>query len=308
MTVPRLSAARRLLVQLSAEPAPRVTDVRVSVVVAHPDDEVIGVGSRLAALQQLSLVQITDGAPRNLGDVRAAGHTTCAEYARARRAERQCALAIAGHADACVRDLGIPDQEAGAALVPITRQLVDIFTAIAPDVVITHPYEGGHPDHDATAFAVHAAVRLMHAVVRDRTDSGSPAPPLAHAPDVVEMTSYHERDGGMTIGCFPPDGHAADVTVALGPESCAMKQRMYDCYATQRHVLAGFPIGAESFRIAPAYDFSRLPRGGPLYYEHFDWGMRAEQWLSLSTAALRELGLLAGDIASDIEPRRRHAG
>ena len=25
-------------------------------------------------------------------------------------------------------------------------------------VVVTHAYEGGHPDHDAVAFAVHAAV------------------------------------------------------------------------------------------------------------------------------------------------------
>jgi hypothetical protein len=31
---------------------------------------------------------------------------------------------------------------------------------IKPDIVFTHPYEGGHPDHDFTAFAVHAACRL----------------------------------------------------------------------------------------------------------------------------------------------------
>jgi len=31
----------------------------------------------------------------------------------------------------------------------------------AADIVVTHAYEGAHPDHDATAFATHAAMRLM---------------------------------------------------------------------------------------------------------------------------------------------------
>src|SRR6185437_9724842 len=52
--------------------------------------------------------------------------------------------------------------------------------------VFTHAYEGGHPDHDAVAFAVHAACRL------------SDIPPA-----IVEMPYYHRQDGRLITGEFP---------------------------------------------------------------------------------------------------------
>ena len=39
----------------------------VAVVVAHPDDETLGVGARMACLRHLALIHLTDGAPRARG-------------------------------------------------------------------------------------------------------------------------------------------------------------------------------------------------------------------------------------------------
>ena len=38
---------------------------------------------------------------------------------------------------------------------------MDVLDDVRPDVVLTHAYEGGHSDHDATAFAVHLAAGVM---------------------------------------------------------------------------------------------------------------------------------------------------
>jgi LmbE family N-acetylglucosaminyl deacetylase len=52
--------------------------------------------------------------------------------------------------------LGIPDQAASLGLAGLARRLAVQLAASGAEVVVTHAYEGGHPDHDATAFAVHA--------------------------------------------------------------------------------------------------------------------------------------------------------
>lgn len=250
--------------------ARRATAQRVAVVVAHPDDETIGAGASLALLRRFTLVHVTDGAPRTLHDARAAGFATGAEYAAARRAELRAALA-AGGADAELIELSIPDQGATAAMAGIAHELAALFTARRIEAIVTHPYEGGHPDHDATAWAVHAAAR-----------SG---------PAVIEMLSYHVGpDGGIETDRFLPGPEP--VQVALSPVEQAVKRRMLDCFATQTAVLAAFGTERESFRIAPAYDFTAPPHPGPTYYDGFDWGMTGAAWRA--TAAALEPGLCAG--------------
>ncbi len=251
---------------------------RALVLAAHPDDEVIGLGARLPLLREGTFLHVTDGSPRGLSDALAAGYATRADYARARRSELHAALALAGIGPRQALELGLVDQEASADLAGLTRRVVGALRELRPQVVLTHPYEGGHPDHDATAFAVHAACGLLR---RD----GVPPPAL------VEMTSYHGARGFMASGEFLPRPDAEEIALPLSEAERDFKRRLFDCYRTQRHVLRYFPPEVERFRPAPRYDFTRPPHEGPLWYERFDWGMTGPRWRGRAAAALKELGL-----------------
>ena len=246
--------------------ARRTVEAPVAVVVAHPDDETIGAGASLRLFADLLLVHVTDGAPRSLADARAAGFADAAGYARARRDELAAAL-DAGRAVARTVCLAVADQAASGAMGEIRDRLARLFREHETAVVLTHAYEGGHPDHDATAFAVHSACRTMGAA----------------APALFEMTGYHAGpDGSMETGRFLS---ATGVTaVGLDGAEQALKRRMLDCFVSQAGTLAPFGIETEAFRRAPRYDFAVPPHEGALHYERFDWGMDGPRWRSLVPA------------------------
>ncbi len=238
----------------------------MALVAAHPDDETIGAGASLRLFDDLLLIHVTDGAPADLGDARRAGFGTLAAYAAARRAELAAAL-HAGQAHPRTLALDLPDQGASADMTQLAQRLAAAFAAHGTQIVITHPYEGGHPDHDATALGVHRAVR---------------GTPIA----ILEMASYHAGKGGSLVtGQFLPGG-GDPVQIVLAPQEQALKRAMMACFATQRATLAAFGTEREAFRIAPAYDFTQPPHPGELNYERHDWGMTGAAWRRLAASAL----------------------
>src|SRR5581483_4932328 len=93
------------------------------VVAAHPDDESIGAGGRLARLAAARFICVTDGAPRGGVDAAEAGCASREEYARVRRAELATALALAGVAPPNLYQIKVVDQEASANLVALVHIL-----------------------------------------------------------------------------------------------------------------------------------------------------------------------------------------
>jgi N-acetylglucosamine malate deacetylase 2 len=271
------SALRPALLDAIADPERRRIAARdVAVVVAHPDDETVGCGALLARMDEARLVLVTDGAPRNLADARAHGFANASAYAAARRRELATALEAAGAMARKLIVLGIPDQQAARQLPALSRRLADLFRREAIAEVLTHAYEGGHPDHDATAFAVHAAARLLAREGRRLS--------------VLEMPFYRLGPEGMLAQSIA--GPADDAVVTeLTEEERARKQRMMQAHATQQGVLAAFGTDAERFRPAPNYDFTVLPNEGALYYAGRDWGLTGEEWQRCTRAALAELGM-----------------
>ncbi len=136
---------------------------RIVAVVAHADDETIGLGAQLPRMPGIRIVHVTDGAPRNLVDARRKGFATAEEYAAARRRELEAAAALAGVPRIRLISLGVADQDAAFNLVPLARRIAELIEREGFEVVLTHAYEGGHPDHDATAFAANAAARISRA-------------------------------------------------------------------------------------------------------------------------------------------------
>ena len=267
--------------QRLCEPGEGTIDLPVVLICAHPDDETIGAGARLLRLSALSIAHVTDGAPRSMGDALRNGFESCASYAAARREELERALEAGAVRWPQLHEFGFSDQAATEGMLAITRAVYELLRQVSPAVVITHPYEGGHPDHDATAFAVHLACMLI-----GREEGASPL--------LVEMTSYHNRGGTLAAGEFLPDHADMPVSTAwLDDRERELKRRMIACFRTQASVLAQFPVETERFRPAPRYDFSKPPHPGTLFYEQHPWGMTGTRFRLSVAETLQELQLPA---------------
>lgn len=257
---------------------------KVVVIAAHPDDEVIGCSALMAWFGRgCTVVHVTDGVPRDLSLAKV-GFPTPDAYGQARRREAIAAAAVAGIGEEQLLTLGIVDKEASLHLAPLSRRLRETLRVLRPDLVITHSYEGGHPDHDAAAFAARAAVDALGRAGE-------------HEPVLMEFTSYHSAKGIFQALEFLPGYEEPIFTIPLDPHEIRRKRQMFDCYRTQHRMLGKFRIAYERHRRAPRYDFTRPPHRGVVWYETFPSGMTAARWVTLAQAAL-------DDLARDDMPER----
>jgi LmbE family N-acetylglucosaminyl deacetylase len=248
------------------------------VLAAHPDDETIGASAILGRLPDVTVVYLTDGAPRDKRFWSAGGHYSREEYARIRGREAESALEVVGIPPDRIHYLGGSDQESIFESRSLVESLSSLLCERKPDVLITHPYEGGHPDHDSAALVASLAVSTL-------TDKG------LIAPELLEMTSYHARDGRCFMGEFLREpaaqpGSSDELIIQLSSEEYARKKCMMDCYESQTSVLRNFPLGPERLRVAREYDFARPPHQGMLWYEAMGWPITGERWRQLAARAL----------------------
>ncbi|TMQ03603.1 MAG: PIG-L family deacetylase [Deltaproteobacteria bacterium] len=270
-----------------ADASPAAPPVRLAIV-AHPDDETIGLSTRLAEWGATAhVLTITDGAPRDRRAYERHGFARREDYAAARAAEQLAALAIAGVAAEHCQRLEIVDQDAALHLPEIARRIAARVDSLSPEMVFTHSYEGGHPDHDATACAVRLALDLL---ARDggsrpllefpayRADLDD-APPAALA-DPPRPAS--QRRASVAFRFLP--GGPPETTVVLSSRERERKRRMYACYRTQS--LEGFfTPDVERYRLAPRYDFTRPPHPGLLHYEKHAYEIRGDRFRALCAQA-----------------------
>lgn len=246
----------------------------VCVIAAHPDDETLGVGGRLGAFERLTLVHVTDGAPEDPGHALRAGFASRETYSRARAAELDEALRDLGVAPRRV-SFGLTDQAAVSSLTRLVHNLAPELRRAR--MVLTHAYEGGHPDHDATAFAVQAACALL-----DRAGE--------RAPLRLEFAGYHSRARGRVTGQFWPDAERPAVRARLRRGELARKTAALARFRTQAEVIAWFSPAEEAYREAPVYDFTAPPPPGRALYDDWGWSMTSARWRGLAAEALDALG------------------
>lgn len=235
-------------------------------IAAHADDEVIGLGAQLRKFKNLTLIHATDSTPPSVFFAERVGFHSLQDYraARAREAERVCkAVGIASHTT-----LPIGDQRLAFKLSKLIASLNQLLDAVPreqqPKYVITHSYEGGHPDHDALAIGVRRFLKTL---------------PEAAQPHHLEMLSYHiaqhsnpkPADHRIDTTQFLNESDQATWMRPLSEEERLEKQRLLSFYASQVNITSLFEGSIEKLRLAPTYDFTRPPHRGSLYYETLGW-------------------------------------
>jgi LmbE family N-acetylglucosaminyl deacetylase len=246
----------------------------VLILAAHPDDETIGASLLLSRFLQSSVAFLTDGAPRDTNLWSAGIIGPREDYANTRRKEALRALAFADVSAQNVFWLGGVDQEAAFEICRLAEHFSKLMAEVCPAVVVTHAYEGGHPDHDSAAVVARMALSLLD---------------NQNKPLLLEMTSYHAHEGRCIMGEFLHPGSTPEVCFELSHNDQERKRKMMDAHASQRLVLENFPIDQERLRIAPEYNFSEPPHEGKLWYECMSWPMTGSQWRELATAAINEI-------------------
>ncbi|HZQ18394.1 MAG TPA: PIG-L family deacetylase [Terriglobales bacterium] len=249
---------REISARLETETAD--SNLRIVVLAAHPDDETIGASLLLSRFPKSSVVFLTDGAPKNTKLWPPGMRGSKENYADLRREEAVTALSIAGISEKAIFWLGGVDQEAVFEIRPLGDEFRQILMQTRADLVITHPYEGGHPDHDAAAVVACIA-----------------ASSLDNPPVLLEMTSYHARNGQCVTGEFLNSEQAQQMSFKLSESDRDLKRRMIHTYVSQRLVLENFPVAEESLRLMPTYNFSQPPHEGQLWYEIMGW-MAGDRW------------------------------
>jgi len=225
---------------------PKTLFQRPLVLVAHQDDEAIGCGILLQRAEKPVVVFATDGAP---ADQYFWGKYGSPErLAEVRRAEAAQAMGEVGVGRYEI--LTIRDQRLFEHLSDALERIMAIALEYDCGSIVTHAYEGGHPDHDACSYlAIRAGQQL-------------------NLP-VWEMPLYHRAHGAPERQRFIH----GDADIALQPTDAEYerKRRMAAAYASQGEVIRAFPERNEIFRRQPRYDYSQPPHAGTLNYEAWQW-------------------------------------
>ena len=216
----------------------------VAIVVAHPDDEIIAAGGTLTRFVDLTLIHVTDGASEDQVELRGLGFATRADYAAARREELDRALLAACVSPTRRLCLGVSDRQASNQLDEIVDRLASNLMGV--DAIITHPYEGGHIDHDACARACYLACSRLQALT-------------GRAPACLEFTSYFRLGGYVRTGVFWPAPESRQVEIALSASAVRRRESALRCFRSQAGNLRYFSTLAERFRTKPDYDFASEP-------------------------------------------------
>jgi N-acetylglucosamine malate deacetylase 2 len=250
----------------------------VALVVAHPDDEVIGLGGHLAMLQRgIQVIHLNSGSVDNDVWPRKCGFTDRYVYRAKRAAELAEVLRLSGIAPEQWCSFDIPDLEAPFHLVASIERLARIFAQHDTRLVFTHAYEGGNPDHDACAFIVWAAVSLLESDI-----------PILEMP-YYRQWAYAWLRPRLLQQSFIPNGESVYGRL-LTPEQREQKRRLLAVYQSQAEALRHFSVEREYFR--RARPVQGLPNNGRLAL-YKEAGLPAEQWLRLMSSAQRALALAA---------------
>jgi LmbE family N-acetylglucosaminyl deacetylase len=208
-----------------------VPDVEAAIVVAHPGDEAVSVSWLMARLQNRASVYCL-----TLGSHGCPGGLNLPPLHHVQNGgpgATKAAAALAGVPQERCHNLGLQETELARDLETLVWLTTAAVSADKPRLLVTHACEGKSLDHDATAFAVHMAARMM-------ARSGG-------APLVVEVPRHLAGDDSDEHRLAL--AHQA-VRIEFGPESRKVKRRMMQCHCDTTATIDSGSLQSESYLLA----------------------------------------------------------
>lgn len=248
---------------------------RTLLLVPHYDDE-CAAGGLLQTLSDVTVLFLTDGAPRDPYFWQRYGSREA--YSKLRKHESMEALHTSGiHSAFSLEDIpgaeAVADQELYRSLPHAFAAAKSLAQRIAPKTILAPAYEGGHPDHDAASFLAAQLARRVGA-------------------QHWELPYYHRALGGevrqqqflhhLSENC--------EVTLWLSEPEVSLKRTMWSRYRSQCAVLQEFDVKKEIYREAPGYAWHRAPHPGVLNYEAWGWNVSGAQVSAAFASALAVIG------------------
>lgn len=248
---------------------------RTLLLVPHFDDE-CAAGGLLQKLNDVTVVFLTDGAPRDPYFWRR--YESREAYSAVRKRESVEALAASGirsvfSLDDLPETQPAADQELYRALPATFAAVKALAQRISPRTILAPAYEGGHPDHDAASFLAAQLARHLGA-------------------QHWELPYYHRTRGGEVrqqefLSHLP---EKFEVTLWLSEPEIQLKRAMWARYQSQCAVLGEFAVEKEVYREAPQYAWHKPPHAGPLNYEAWGWKAKGADLSAAFTEALQHIG------------------
>ncbi|MEM3374740.1 MAG: PIG-L family deacetylase [Candidatus Woesearchaeota archaeon] len=213
---------------------------KILIIGPHPDDVEFSTGRLILKRKGKNVFVFCMSDGRKGQEI---GNYSESEFAKIRIKESQKALKLMNLNLKNVHYFMLPDQEVMNNPFIIDKMFI-VIKNIKPDYVLIPPWEGAHPDHDAThLFSVISLKNLMFDFNK-----------------IVEYGSYNYYQGRMNVQKFIPKN---SVEFKLYPDkelqkkwSSIMKLFKSQVSLQKKYVPKSF---FECYRLLPKYDYSKLP-------------------------------------------------
>lgn len=221
---------------------------RILVLIPHPDDEVVGCAAAILRARAQGAEAfghfLTTGIPA--AEVLWAWQSH-RRRVRRRRKEAEKAAALLGLQAVGFED--VPTRGLKDTMAETSERITAAVSQHNPDTIWAPAYEGGHTDHDVTNF--------LASTFRER---------LA----VWEFSEYNYAGGRARSQEFPAT-NGSEQAITLTLDERERKQKLLRLYQSEQKNLGLIRTAQEVFRPLAAYDYSRPPHEGKLFYERFQW-------------------------------------
>lgn len=157
--------------------------MKILIVVAHPDDEVLGCGGTIAkhtqAGDEVHIIAMADGITSRMyrGEPRSREIRRCKAQIKAREAEFFRSCAVLGIPKGNTHALNFPDQRLDAVpLLALIKEIERIGSKIEPALIYTHHFGDFNLDHQITYRATMTAFRPFRGMMKTPQIRAFPIP------------------------------------------------------------------------------------------------------------------------------------